>query len=78
MRFIRNQNDVVKETFKPILPQHDFLRFPDTPLKEQVTPFSNRMKSAVGNILFDIKNPNIYKSAIGLSLLNNATKKNKE
>jgi hypothetical protein len=29
---------------------------------EMVVPFNNRMKSAIGNILFDMTNPNIYKS----------------
>tara|TARA_Y100000592_G_scaffold20846_1_gene32041 strand:+ start:16434 stop:17585 length:1152 start_codon:yes stop_codon:yes gene_type:complete len=38
----------------------------------------NNPKSLIGNILFDMNNPNIYKSVIGLSLLDNATKKNKE
>ena len=47
---------------------------------EMVIPFSNRMKSAVGNIgFFDMTNPNIYKSvipALGTSYIGNKFIKN--
>ena len=54
----------VKENFTPVLEGVDFLNVPSTRLKEQVTPFSNRLKSAKGNILFDMTNPNIYKAIV--------------
>ena len=42
---------------------------------EVVIPFNNRIKSAVGNILLDMSNPNIYKSltagALGTQYLKN-------
>ena len=35
---------------------------------ETVIPFSNRVKSAKGNILFDMTNPNIYKSIAPIAI----------
>lgn len=59
----------VKENFKEVLPNVDFLKIPSTPLQEQVTPFSNRLKSAIGNSgMFDMTNPNIYKSVTGAAI----------
>lgn len=66
MDFIKTNfpNNPVKETF--IDQGGDFLRAIDSPLKEGVTPFSNQMKSAVGNNgMFDLTNPNIYKQKGG-------------
>jgi len=49
----------IKESF--IDQGGDFLRAVDTPLQEGVTPFSNQMKSALGNNgMFDMTNTNIY------------------
>ena len=69
LSFLNNQSTSsngfnVRENFKPVLPENDFLNVPSTQLKEQVTPFSNRVKSAKGNILLDMTNPNIYKSLL--------------
>jgi hypothetical protein len=53
----------IKESF--IDQGGDFLRAVDTRLQEGVTPFWNQMKSAVGNNgMFDMTNPNIYKTLI--------------
>ena len=62
--FIRmnTPNNPVKESF--IDQGGDFLRAVDSQLQEGVTPFSNQMKSAKGNILFDMSNPNIYKGMV--------------
>ena len=57
MNFPRNP---VKESF--IDQGGDFLRAIDSPLQEGVTPFSNQMKSSIGNNgMFDMTDPNIYK-----------------
>lgn len=69
MDFIKRNfpNNPVKETF--IDQGGDFLRAIDSPLQEGVTPFSNQMKSSIGNNgMFDITNPNIYKQKGGESL----------
>ena len=50
------------------------INHPTNPYYEMVVPFSNYPKSAEGNILFDITNPDIYKAivpaAIGAGALN--------
>ena len=51
------KNQSLKEGF-------DFLKVDEN----QVTPFSNFLKSAKGNIKFDMTNPNIYKAAIPIGL----------
>ena len=54
----------VKESF--IDQGGDFLRAIDSPLQEGVTPFSNQMKSSIGNNgMFDMTDPNIYKQEGG-------------
>ncbi len=69
MDFIKTNfpNNPVKETF--IDQGGDFLRAIDSPLKEGVTPFSNQMKSSIGNNgMFDMTDPNIYKQEGGEQL----------
>jgi len=62
---IYNKGSNVRENFRPVLPEYDFLSIPSTPFKEGVTPFSNIMKSAVGNDgMFDMTNPDIYKALL--------------
>jgi hypothetical protein len=48
------------QTTGRLQPGYDYLRVG----KEQVTAPSNYLKSAIGNILFDMTNPNIYKSIV--------------
>jgi len=72
--YLRTDDDIIsfirmntpKDPVKESLIDHggDFLRAVDTQLQEGVTPFSNQMKSAKGNILFDMNNPNIYKAIV--------------
>jgi hypothetical protein len=69
LSFLRQHADFknnVKENFRPVLPDYDFISVPSSRLKEQVTPFSNRLKSAVGNNgMFDMTNPSMYKQRGG-------------
>ena len=70
-KFLSYMNKTPREKAQLTLPDNDFIRINDTRLKEQVIPFSNYPKSAVGNNgMFDMTNPNIYKAivpgAIGL------------
>jgi hypothetical protein len=70
-KFLSYMNKTPREKAQLTLPDNDFIRINDTKLKEQVIPFSNYPKSAVGNNgMFDMTNPNIYKSLapIGLGL----------
>ncbi len=61
MNFPRNP---VKESFSD--QGGDFLRAIDSPLQEGVTPFSNQMKSSIGNNgMFDMTDTNIYKQKGG-------------
>jgi hypothetical protein len=68
-RFLLNMKVVPREKINLTLPDNDFLKILDTPLKEQVAPFSNIPKSALGNNgMFDMTNPNIYKSILPIGL----------
>ena len=63
--FPRN-NNTIRDQFKEVLPDVDFLSFNEGSLKPQVTPFHKaRIKSAVGNNgMFNMTNPNIYKALV--------------
>ena len=64
-KFLSYIGETPREKANLVMPEVDFLRINDTPLKEQVTPFSNYPKSAIGNNgMFDMTNPNIYKSVL--------------
>jgi hypothetical protein len=68
-KFLSYVGETPREKVNLVMPEVDFLRINDTPLKEQVTPFSNYPKSAVGNNgMFDMTNPNIYKSLVPIGL----------
>ena len=65
-----------KESELTLQPNYDYFKIS----QEQVTPFSNLLKSMKGNNgMFNMTNPNIYKSAIGLlggsQLINNSNNK---
>ena len=62
-KFLSYMNKTPREKAQLTLSDNDFIRINDTRLKEQVIPFSNYPKSAVGNNgMFDMTNPNIYKA----------------
>ena len=64
-----NKNQM-KSRAKLVMPDVDFIRFDDSKLRPQVTPFhASPPKSAIGNNgMFDMTNPNIYKAAIPIGL----------
>ena len=53
------------------------INHPTDPNYEMVVPFSNYPKSAEGNILFDITNPDIYKAIVPAAIGVGALQKNK-
>jgi hypothetical protein len=65
-----SNNNKIREQFKEVLPDVDFLSFNEGMLKPQITPFYKaRVKSAIGNNgMFDMSNPNIYKSLLPITL----------
>jgi hypothetical protein len=64
-KFLSYIGEIPREKANLVMPEVDFLRINNTPLKEQITPFSNYPKSTIGNNgMFDMTNPNIYKSIL--------------